>query len=100
MNEMITRESMRIGTVAIWFIRDTMEILSSLGWGMTELAPAGIIAEVHDAYPGSCGKVCINSEAKVVDVDTGKLLGPNERGELAIRGPQVSYTLFGLSGTG
>ena len=65
---------------------------------MTELAPAGIIAEVDDALPGSCGKVCINSEAKVVDVDTGKLLGPNERGELAIRGPQVSYRLTACVG--
>ena len=58
---------------------------------MTELAPAGVIAEVDKAHPGSCGNVCINSEAKVVDVNTGKLLGPNERGELAIRGPQVRY---------
>ena len=66
-------------------------IFSSLGWGMTELAPAGIIAEVDGAHPGSCGKICMNSEAKVVDVNTGKLLGPNERGELAIRGPQVRY---------
>ena len=65
--------------------------IPALGWGMTELAPAGIIAEVDGAIPGSCGKVCINSEAKVVDVNTGKLLGPNERGELAIRGPQVCY---------
>ena len=57
---------------------------------MTELAPAGIIAAVDDAVPGSCGKVCINSEAKIVDVESGKELGPNERGELLIRGPQVS----------
>ena len=63
---------MRIGMLAIWFIKDTMKILSSLGWGMTELAPAGIIAEVDDAHPGSCGKVCINSEAKVVDVETAR----------------------------
>ena len=60
-----------------------------IGWGMTELAPAGILTAVDEVHPGSCGRLCINTEAKFVDMETGELLGPNQRGELAIRGPQV-----------
>ena len=30
-----------------------------------------------------------NTEAKVVDLVTGMALGPNEEGEICVRGPQV-----------
>lgn len=35
------------------------------------------------------GQLLPNTEAKVIDITTGELLGSNERGELLIRGPQV-----------
>ena len=35
--------------------------------------------------PTSCGSPFINCEIKVVDIDTGKVLPPNERGELLIK---------------
>ena len=53
-----------------------------IGWGMTELAPAGTLTAVDEVHPGSCGRLCINTEAKFVDMETGELLGPNQRGSL------------------
>ena len=38
---------------------------------------------------GSCGQLLPNAEAKVVDLNTGEALGPGQRGELCVRGPQV-----------
>ena len=38
---------------------------------------------------GSCGKVIPNTRMKVVSVDTGEELGPEEDGELLVQGPQV-----------
>jgi acyl-CoA synthetase (AMP-forming)/AMP-acid ligase II len=38
---------------------------------------------------GSAGRLCTGLEAVVVDPDTGSRLGPDEPGELWVRGPQV-----------
>jgi acyl-CoA synthetase (AMP-forming)/AMP-acid ligase II len=34
-----------------------------------------------------------NTIAKVVDIDTGAILGPGQQGELCVSGPQVSKML-------
>ena len=41
----------------------------------------------------SCGKLIPNTEAKIIDLKTGEALGPNQTGELCIRGPQVRKIL-------
>jgi acyl-CoA synthetase (AMP-forming)/AMP-acid ligase II len=38
---------------------------------------------------GSVGRVAANTEAVIVDLDTGERLGTDQRGELWIRGPQM-----------
>ena len=60
------------------------------GWGMTELSPVALSTRDDIMIPGSCGVLLSNTEGKIVDVKTGKNLGPNEVGELCIRGPQVT----------
>ena len=58
-------------------------------FGMTE-AGGCIIAPICDANKiGSCGQPISRSLAKVVDINTGEALGPNEEGELCIYGPNV-----------
>ena len=61
------------------------------GYGLTETSPV-----THATRPdgvrtkrGSIGRPIPNTEARVVDVATGAELGPNEAGEICIRGPQV-----------
>jgi long-chain acyl-CoA synthetase len=61
-----------------------------LGYGLTEASP-----ETHDSPPerikvGSIGIPLMDTDAKIVDVETGtKELAPGEEGELIIKGPQV-----------
>lgn len=57
------------------------------GYGMTETSPVTHCTREIDA-PG-IGPVAPNTEAKLVSVATGAELGPNEEGEICVRGPQV-----------
>ena len=63
------------------------------GWGMTELSP--VVTSTRDDIfkPGSCGVLLPNTEAKIIDIESGEALGPNQQGELCIRGAQVSYCI-------
>jgi 4-coumarate--CoA ligase len=58
------------------------------GWGMSELSPIGTLNSDYNSKAGSVGPVVPSTFAKIVDGD-GKSLGPNEQGELLIKGPQV-----------
>ena len=57
---------------------------------MTETGPS--VCQTHDETfkPGSCGYLLPNTEAKIMCLEKGVSLGPNERGELCVRGPQVN----------
>jgi long-chain acyl-CoA synthetase len=77
-------------------VRAKFEALSGVtlreGWGMTETAPAGTAtpASMAGAKKGSCGVPLPGIIIEVVDVDDPlKLLGPGEKGEICIRGPNV-----------
>ena len=61
------------------------------GYGLTETSPVTHATRV-DTEPirmGGIGPPIPNTEAKVVDVATGAELGPNQEGEICVRGPQV-----------
>ena len=66
-------------------------VLVKQGYGMTELSPVTHINpdDPEQVVPGSIGVTIPNTECKVVDFETGETLGPGQRGELLIRGPQV-----------
>jgi acyl-CoA synthetase (AMP-forming)/AMP-acid ligase II len=61
------------------------------GYGMTEASPVTHLTPTRNSpfKPGSIGKVVPNTEVKIVDVTTGAELGPGQKGELLVRGPQV-----------
>jgi acyl-CoA synthetase (AMP-forming)/AMP-acid ligase II len=44
---------------------------------------------------GSVGRIVANNEVVIVDPDTGARLGPDQRGELWLRGPQVMTGYLG-----
>jgi acyl-CoA synthetase (AMP-forming)/AMP-acid ligase II len=61
------------------------------GYGMTETSP---VTHSSPANPekmklGSVGPPAPNTECKMVDPATGEELGPNQEGEVCVRGPQI-----------
>ncbi|PTW50673.1 AMP-binding protein [Rhodovulum kholense] len=59
------------------------------GWGMTELSPIGTMSAPGRDKPGAVGVALPNTELRIVDPETGADLGPDQPGELWLRGPQV-----------
>ncbi len=60
------------------------------GYGLTETSPVThVIRPDGHNKPGSIGPPLANTECRLVDPETGEDVGPGERGELWIRGPQV-----------
>ncbi|HEX7422001.1 MAG TPA: AMP-binding protein [Thermoanaerobaculia bacterium] len=57
------------------------------GYGMTETSPVTHVTREIDA-PG-IGPAVPNTEAKIAAIETGAELGPDEEGEICVRGPQV-----------
>ena len=61
------------------------------GYGMTETSPVthSSPAPPLDVKFGSVGVLAPNTECKIVDLATGEALGPGEKGEVCVRGPQI-----------
>ncbi|HKO34899.1 MAG TPA: 4-coumarate--CoA ligase family protein [Pyrinomonadaceae bacterium] len=61
------------------------------GYGMTETSPVthSSPADSSKMKLGSIGPPAPNTECKLVDPATGAELGPNQEGEVCVRGPQV-----------
>lgn len=67
------------------------------GYGLTEVSPLShaSLANPKKQKPGSVGYCLPNTECKIVDYTTGAELGPDEEGEIWIRGPQVMKGYLG-----
>src|ERR1043166_4115795 len=61
------------------------------GYGMTETSPVTHSSPADPASMrlGAVGTAAPNTEVKLVDPATGAELGPNEEGEICVRGPQI-----------
>ncbi|MFF8651006.1 4-coumarate--CoA ligase family protein [Streptomyces griseoluteus] len=68
-------------------------------YGMTELSPGTHVvplAQLRDAPPGTVGRLIAGTEMRIVSLDDpGRDLGPGERGEILIRGPQIMKGYLG-----
>src|SRR5829696_5399977 len=70
---------------------DRLGITVRQGYGMTETSPVthSSPAPPLDIKFGSVGVAAPNTECKIIDLETGVPLGPGDRGEICVRGPQV-----------
>jgi len=57
-------------------------------WGMSELSPLATFNSDKDIKSGSVGPLTSSTLGKIID-ENGMSLGPNQPGELVIKGPQV-----------
>ena len=66
------------------------------GFGMTESSPVAIANPLFgERRAGTIGLPMPDTDAKIVDLETGATLGPGKEGELAISGPQVMKGYWG-----
>ena len=70
---------------------DRLDCYIRQGYGMTETSPVthSSPSAPDDVKFGSVGVLAPNTECKIVDLESKAALGPNQEGEICIRGPQV-----------
>jgi len=74
-------------TAQLWLQKTGCPICE--GYGLSETSPAATCNPVDTtAYSGTIGMPMPDTDVVLLD-DDGKVVGPGERGEIAIRGPQV-----------
>ncbi|TVQ61323.1 MAG: long-chain fatty acid--CoA ligase [Phycisphaerales bacterium] len=66
------------------------------GYGLTETAPVTNWCRPHEFKRKSVGRALSGVEERIVDPETGKTLGPNEDGEIRIKGPNVMKGYYNL----
>ncbi len=59
------------------------------GYGMTEASPGITCTPPGRLKPGSVGVPIPHTEVKIIDIENGTELAPQQRGQLIVRGPQV-----------
>ncbi|XP_001358817.2 4-coumarate--CoA ligase 1 [Drosophila pseudoobscura] len=67
------------------------------GYGLSESTLSVLVQNDDFCKPGSVGVLKVGIYAKVIDPDTGKLLGANERGELCFKGDGIMKGYIGDS---
>ena len=69
---------------------ERLDCVVNQGYGMTEMSPATNLDDKDPGKvkPGSIGPIMPNTEAMIVDIDSGEPLGCNQQGEYWVRGPQ------------
>ena len=73
-------------------VEERLGCVVSQGYGLTETSPVTHMAPNKnrgDSSHATIGPCLPNTEVRIVHVETGEDLGPGERGEVLIRGPQV-----------
>ncbi len=69
------------------------------GYGLTEAAPVTHADPMGGHRAGSVGVPLPNTDARIVDLATGKDLPQGQVGELLVKGPQVMQGYWGQDGT-
>ncbi|XP_067011560.2 uncharacterized protein [Anabrus simplex] len=75
--------------VATFMARLKPSVVFQQGYGMTETTSAVTQTSRWERKLGTCGYLVPNTQAKVIDTETGVALGSGHIGEILVKGPQV-----------
>jgi acyl-CoA synthetase (AMP-forming)/AMP-acid ligase II len=89
--EVITSGAAPLSTDVAAACADRLDCLVKQGYGLTEASPVTHLTprEPDRVRRGAVGPALPNTECQIVDVETREPLGPGEKGEVLVRGPQV-----------
>ena len=76
--------------------RERFGVTINEGYGLTETAPVTNWCRPHEFKVKSVGRAIPGVEERIVDPESGKTLGPNEDGEVRIKGPNVMKGYYNL----
>jgi acyl-CoA synthetase (AMP-forming)/AMP-acid ligase II len=87
--ELLTTGGAPLPPAALLGASERLGCLARQGYGMTETTAviSGIMGRRPD--PETVGWLCAGTEARLVDPETGRDVGPGAAGELWVRGPQL-----------
>jgi len=71
-------------------LKDALGLQYIEGYGMTEFMGPTHMNPPWRIKPQCMGIPIFDTEARVIDLDTGRVLGPGKQGEIVIRGPQMT----------
>ncbi|RZF46532.1 hypothetical protein LSTR_LSTR015865 [Laodelphax striatellus] len=71
------------------FLKMPKSFIFMQAYGLTETSPVCLLPRNTNKNLSTVGAPTSITKAKIIDTSTGKILGPNEHGELCIYGPQV-----------
>ena len=89
--KMINSGAAPMGAALELQLGERLNCLAKQGYGMTETSPVTHFTpeDLSMVRHGSAGLMVPNTECRIRDLENGTDLGPGERGELLVRGPQV-----------
>ncbi|MBY0310842.1 MAG: AMP-binding protein [Phycisphaerales bacterium] len=76
--------------------RERFGVTINEGYGLTETAPVTNWCRPHEARRGSVGRALPELEQRIVDIESGRVLGPDQDGEVRMRGPNVMRGYYHL----
>ncbi len=77
-------------------VRERFGLLINEGYGLTETSPATNFCQPHQYKRYSVGPAIPGMIQRIVDLQTGMVLGPNEDGEIQMKGPNVTRGYYKL----
>jgi long-chain acyl-CoA synthetase len=78
-----------LSPVASAVLAARLDVAVFQGYGLAETSPLVTSATPDDPAPGTVGRPVAGTECRIVDQDTGVVVGALEAGEVQVRGPQV-----------